>query len=216
MSLMVRWRHFSFSVEPFPDRIAFRRRKMHKFFNVRLSLWHRILILLLLPVLIAAGIVFFEFRNLTTIYKKIHIIEIIDDINLTILEIRRYEKNIQLFNEEQNVKMFNEHFDVLKKSIQKMEPEIISDMSKIEHRSLQKNIDFYDKHVGDLISSIKEEHRIIEDIRPLGRAIENFALIKRRRLTCDDMRRTLSFTRSRLPSATYTAYRKISSRRSPC
>ncbi len=159
---------------------------MHKRSTVRLSLWHKILLLLLVPVLIASVIVFFEFQNLRTIYNKIHIIEIIDDINLTILEIRRYEKNIQLFNEERNVRMFYEHFDVLKKSIQKMEPEIISDMSKMQFKSLQKNIDLYDKHVGDLISSVKEEHRIIEGIRPLGRAIEHNASDKK---TALDLRR---------------------------
>jgi len=114
---------------------------MHKRSTIRLSLWYKILLVLLIPVLIAAAIVYFEFQNLRTIHNKIHIIEIIDDINLTILEIRRYEKNILLFNEERNVKMFYEYFDELKKSIQKMESEIISDMSKVQYKSLQKNID---------------------------------------------------------------------------
>lgn len=145
---------------------------MQKRSTIRLSLWHKILLLLLIPVLVASAAVFFEFQNLRTIHNKIHVIEIIDDINLTILEIRRYEKNILLFNEERNVRMFYEYFDELKKSIRKMESEIISDMSKMQYKSLQKNIELYDSHFNDLISSVQEEHRIIEEIRPLGRAIE--------------------------------------------
>lgn len=159
---------------------------MRKLFPVRLGLWYRILLLLLIPVVIAAGIVFFEFRNLTAVYNKINIIEIVDDINLNILELRRYEKNILLFNEENNLKLFNEYLDVLKNGIRRMESEIVSDMGKMQYRSLQKNIDLYDMHARVLIASVREEKRIIEDIRPLGRAIENEASDKEAAL---DLRR---------------------------
>lgn len=142
---------------------------------MRLHLWHRIMLLLITPILAASVIVFFEFQNLSTIYNKISVIEIIDDINLTILELRRYEKNILLFNEEQNVRLFNEHFAALKNNIKRMESEIVSDISKLQFRTLQENIDHYDRHVGTLISCVREEQRIIEAIRPLGRAIEENA-----------------------------------------
>jgi len=136
------------------------------------------MLLLITPILASSAIVFFEFQNLRTIYNKISVIEIIDDINLTILELRRYEKNILLFNEERNIRLFNEHFAALKKSIQRMESEIVSDISKIQYRALQENIDHYEKHVAKLIACVKEEQRIIEDIRPLGRAIEDTPDIK--------------------------------------
>jgi hypothetical protein len=131
------------------------------------------MLLLITPILAASVIVFFEFRNLSTIYNKISVIEIIDDINLTILELRRYEKNILLFNEEQNIRLFHEYVAALRKSIQRMESEIVSDISKVRYRTLQENIDHYDKHVATLIACVKEEQRIIEAIRPLGRAIED-------------------------------------------
>jgi signal transduction histidine kinase len=133
------------------------------------------MLLLITPILAASVIVFFEFRNLSTIYNKISVIEIIDDINLTILELRRYEKNILLFNEEQNIRLFHEHVAVLRKGIKRMESEIISDISKVQYRTLQENIDHYDKHVATLIACVKEEKRIIDAIRPLGRAIEDKA-----------------------------------------
>jgi signal transduction histidine kinase len=133
------------------------------------------MLLLITPILAASVIVFFEFRNLSTIYNKISVIEIIDDINLTILELRRYEKNILLFNEEQNIRLFHEYVAALRKGIKRMESEIVSDISKVRYRTLQENIDHYDKHVATLIACVKEEKRIIEAIRPLGRAIEDKA-----------------------------------------
>ena len=131
------------------------------------------MLLLITPILAASVIVIFEFQNLSTIYNKISVIEIIDDINLTILELRRYEKNILLFNEEQNIRLFHEHFAALRKGIKRMESEIVSDISKVQYRTLQENIDYYDKHVATLIACVIEEKRIIEAIRPLGRAIED-------------------------------------------
>jgi signal transduction histidine kinase len=133
------------------------------------------MLLLLAPLLAASAIVFLEFQNLRTIFSKISIIEIIDDINLTVLELRRYEKNIQLFNEEQNVGLFNEHLAVLRKSIQRMEIEIVSDISKLSYQALQENVDHYDAHAARLVAHVKEEQRIIEAIRPLGRSIEEAA-----------------------------------------
>jgi len=57
-----------------------------------------------------------------------------------------------------------------------MEGEIVSDISKTQYKVLQENIDHYDKHVGTLIACVREEQRIIDAIRPLGRAIEDSAL----------------------------------------
>lgn len=133
------------------------------------------MLLLLTPLLAASAIVFFEFQNLRTIYSKISVIEIIDDINLTILELRRYEKNILLFNEEQNVRLFHEHYAVLRKSMQRMESEIITDSSKQSYRALQEHVGRYEKHAIKLIALVNEEQNIIENIRPRGRAIEEAA-----------------------------------------
>jgi len=71
--------------------------------------------LLITPILAASAFMFFEFQNLRTIFNKVAVIEIIDDINLTILELRRYEKNILLFNEEENVRLFTDYLSDLRK-----------------------------------------------------------------------------------------------------
>jgi hypothetical protein len=140
---------------------------------MRFHLRHRILALLIVPILIASGIVFIEYQNLVTIYHKVKVIELIDDINLTILELRRYEKNIQLFQEERSVRMFSENFGLLSASLQRMEPEIVSEISKMQCQALRKNIAECGRITEELIARVKEEHRIIGEIRLLGRAIED-------------------------------------------
>jgi len=145
---------------------------------MRLKLWQQVNLSLLLPVVIASAIVFFEFRNLTTVYSKIHIIEIIDDINLAILELRRYEKNILLFQEEQNVTLFYKHLDLLKNKVQEMEVEIVSEMSRLKFKSLQDNIQRYEGYARGIISGARTEQSLLKEIRPLGRIIEKNAANK--------------------------------------
>ena len=74
---------------------------------MRLKLWKQVNLSLLLPVLIASAVILYAVYNLGTISNRIKFIEIADDINLTLLELRRYEKNILLFHEDENVTMFS-------------------------------------------------------------------------------------------------------------
>lgn len=136
------------------------------------------MLLLITPILAASVLVFLEFRNLRTISNKVAVIEFIDDINLSVLELRRYEKNILLFNEVENVRLFTDHLASLRKNIERMEGEIVSDTSKLRYKALQEKIDRYDVFVASLIASVREEQRCIGDIRPKGRAIEEAALDK--------------------------------------
>ena len=62
-----------------------------------LKLWKQVTLNLLLPVCIASAIILYAVLNLGTISKRIKFIELADDINITLLELRRYEKNIMLF-----------------------------------------------------------------------------------------------------------------------
>ncbi len=142
---------------------------------MRLKLWQQVLFILLTPVLIAAAVIFFEFRNLMTIDKKITLIEIADDINITLLELRRYEKNIMLFKEDENLKIFKENLEALEMKVGRMENEIVSGLSKINYKSLTENIRLYEESSNALVSRVKKGQKLIEDIRPLGRIIENKA-----------------------------------------
>jgi hypothetical protein len=76
---------------------------------MRLKLWKHILLSLLLPSVLVLAITLYAVYDLGKISYAVSLIEIADDIQLTLLELRRYEKNILLFAEENNVRLFQSH-----------------------------------------------------------------------------------------------------------
>ncbi|KAF0144845.1 MAG: NtrC family signal transduction histidine kinase [Nitrospirae bacterium] len=153
---------------------------------MRLKLWKQVLLSLLLPTFIASAIILYAVYNLSTISNRINFIEIADDINIILLELRRYEKNIILFKEEENIKKFYEYLQELELKVHAAENEIREEINKLEYKPLLSDIKTYKESVDSLISSVKTEQKLEEDIRPLGRIIENKAASK---ATALDLRR---------------------------
>ncbi|MFA4828306.1 MAG: ATP-binding protein [Thermodesulfovibrionales bacterium] len=133
---------------------------------------------LLLPTFIASAIILYAVYNLGTISRKINFIEKADDINITLLELRRYEKNILLFREDENIKKFYEYLEQMDTKVRNAENEIVEEVNKLNYKPLLENIKIYKESVNSLISSVKTEQKLEEDIRPLGRIIENKASSK--------------------------------------
>jgi len=145
---------------------------------MRLKLWKQVNLNLLLPVLIASAIILYAVYNLGTISNRINFIKIADDINLTLLELRRYEKNILLFKEEGNIKNFYEYLKQLEVKVRNAEHEIVEEINKLNYRPLMEDIKTYKESADSLITSVKVEQKLLEDIRPLGRHIEKNAARK--------------------------------------
>ncbi len=151
-----------------------------------LKLWQQVNLSLLLPILISAAIVLYAVFTLGTISNRIDFMERADDINLTLLELRRYEKNIVLFKEEQNITKFYEHLRQLDTRVGEAERQIVEEINKQSYKPLLANIETYKDSGRRLIRAIKTEQELLEQIRPLGRTIENSAARKDRAL---DLRR---------------------------
>lgn len=145
---------------------------------MRVKLWKQVNLSLLLPVLIASAIVIYAVYNLATISKRIKFIEIADDINLTLLELRRYEKNILLFHEDANIELFRNYLEQIDVKILEAENEIIEKTHRLVYRQLKEEIIRYKESANLLISTIETEKKLLEDIRPIGRLIEKKALSK--------------------------------------
>lgn len=145
---------------------------------MRLKLWEQLLLSLLIPVLIASAVLFYAVYNLSAISRKVAFIETADDINLTLLELRRYEKNILLFHEEENLKKFHAYLRELENHVSSGKYRIMGKMKKTRYESLFDNLVTYRQAAESLILSVKMEHRLLEDIRPLGRVIEDGASLR--------------------------------------
>jgi len=145
---------------------------------MRVKLWKQVSLSLLLPVMIASAVIIYAVYYLGTISNRINFIEIADDINLTLLELRRYEKNILLFKEERNIKNMHMYLEQLDSKVRKAENEIVEVINKLNYKPLQENIRIYRESAESLVSSTRKEQKLLEDIRPLGRLIEKNALRK--------------------------------------
>lgn len=145
---------------------------------MRIKLSRGILLTLLLPILLALSVVIYAVINLSTISSRIHLIEISDDINLALLELRRYEKNIILFNEKEHIRKFNGYLDNINSKIKYIEEDIIGEIDMQNYEYLMKQLDVYKEVSQMLIKSVQAEEMLVDDIRPLGRGIEKSALNK--------------------------------------
>jgi two-component system NtrC family sensor kinase len=149
---------------------------------MQLKLWQQVNLSLLLPVLMASVIILYAVHNLGTISKRVDFIETADDINITLLELRRYEKNILLFKEKENARKFQEYLGQLDQKIRQAEKQIVGGIDRRNYKPLLKDIETYKEAASKLISSMETEQRLLEAIRPLGRLIETNAVRKERAL----------------------------------
>lgn len=140
---------------------------------MRLDLWKQVLLSLSLPLVIAAIIALYALLNLGSIYNRIEHIEAADDINLALLELRRYERNVLLFREEENsIPRFRGALDDLGKRIHRIENEILREINRKNYQLLTESITKYREHAETLIGAVTLGQDLLEEIRPLGREIE--------------------------------------------
>ncbi|MBF0457628.1 MAG: sensor histidine kinase [Nitrospirae bacterium] len=131
---------------------------------------------MIFPIAISLALIYVELRNVSNIYQRFNIIEIVDDINLLLLELRRYEKNfLLLIEEKENLRLFHDTIEVVRTKTKSIENEIVLRTNTGYYFNLMKNVDLYEDTFGALVAEIEQKHRLMEEIRPLGEEIENNA-----------------------------------------
>ncbi|MCI4625342.1 MAG: HAMP domain-containing histidine kinase [Candidatus Magnetoovum sp. WYHC-5] len=138
---------------------------------MRWRLWHKIIVLILFPVAGVLVVMLRELNNLHIITNKIGIIEAIDDINITFLEVRRYEKNIILFSDEENLLIFNKYFAEFKSRLDTAKQEVLSEINLSNYNHLLQIIESYNSDMEKVIKNIKRKSKLIDEMRPLGRQL---------------------------------------------
>ncbi|MBF0320121.1 MAG: sensor histidine kinase [Nitrospirae bacterium] len=129
---------------------------------------------MIFPIAISLALIYVELRNVGKIHQSFNIVEVVDDINLLLLELRRYEKNILLLiDEKENLKLFHDTILALRVKAASIENEIVLRTNTAYYFNMMKNIDLYEDTFDSLVSTIEKKHRLMEGIRPLGREIEN-------------------------------------------
>jgi signal transduction histidine kinase len=130
---------------------------------------------LLVPFVVAGAIVSYNLLRLEMVAQRISHLELADDVNLTLLELRRYEKNILLFRQEKDVQAFLANLRRMRESLRGIEDDVLSEMSSNAYRSLVEAVEEYERASRSLIADVAAEQKLEGDIRPLGRTLEKDA-----------------------------------------
>lgn len=125
-------------------------------------------------VLLAVILGFFSYKELSTIKLRLLLVEKADDMTNTILEIRRYEKNYLLYNDQESFITVKRYLDLLKNNLASLSDEI-KDMIGLEgYENFMKNIAEYETLFERLADNLRQQRGLIEEFGREGRRIERF------------------------------------------
>ncbi len=155
---------------------------------MRFKLWQRIFLSLLIPTLITVAIFLYQIDKYKMIFQQITLLEAADDISMTLLELRRYEKNILLFHEELNTILFYENLRNLKRKVLSIETELIGTIGRDDYTEFQKKLSEYEAAANQLIDDTTTDRKaaITKNMRGYARNIEkilyDFKIQQRRKI----------------------------------
>ncbi|MCG6551970.1 MAG: ATP-binding protein [Candidatus Magnetominusculus sp. LBB02] len=139
---------------------------------MRFKLWQRIFLGLLIPTLVTVVIFLYQIDKFKLIFQQIMLMEAADDINMTLLELRRYEKNILLFHEDVNTILFHENLRNLKKRVLSIEMVLVAAIGRDDYAELQRKLSAYEAAANRLNEESEDKKSIIKEMRGIGRNVE--------------------------------------------
>jgi signal transduction histidine kinase len=123
-------------------------------------------------IFLGAFLGFFAYMELRTITTKLALVEVADDINNAILEIRRHEKNYFLYKDENNLRELKKYLDVLKNYVVNIKVEITREIGTDKYDSMKNSITEYEYLVNKIVENLKSQEGLAREIRNTGRIIE--------------------------------------------
>ncbi|KJU85020.1 integral membrane sensor signal transduction histidine kinase [Candidatus Magnetobacterium bavaricum] len=155
------------------------------------------------PIFMAFAIIFAEMHGLNEIYHKVLIIEDVDDIYLTFLMTRRYEKNILLFKEEhEHISLFNESMKQLTSKIDNINYDYIVKGERRTFLALKDTVALYDGTMQSLLYDKydKRDEETLKKMRHYAREVQktltNISRVERNEINKKISNAKLSFALS--------------------
>ncbi len=125
-----------------------------------------------LYIVLAVILGFFAYKELSTIDKRLVLVETADDITNTILEVRRYEKNFLLYRDEADFLEAKDYLSKLIADIDGMRAEIIAEIGSAAYKSMRNDIGKFDSLLDGIAENFREQDRQSELVRTSGRSVE--------------------------------------------
>ena len=96
---------------------------MHRFFRFTLNIRRKVIVGLTAILLVVGSLAVLSYRHLLAVERKQHFVEMADDLSNTILEIRRYEKNYQLYGSDEDLSEYRKYIDEGMATLRRITPE---------------------------------------------------------------------------------------------
>jgi signal transduction histidine kinase len=126
-----------------------------------------------LYILLAVILGSFAYKELSTINKRLLLVETADDITNTILEVRRYEKNFLLYRDDQSFRETKEYLAKLIKDIDDIRIEIISEIGTDSYETLRRDIAEFERLIDSISVLFASQAQQASLVREAGRRLEN-------------------------------------------
>ncbi len=125
-----------------------------------------------LYVLLAVILGFFAYKELLTIDKRLLLVETADDITNTVLEVRRYEKNLLLYKDEADFREAKNYLAKLVEDIDGIRAEIIAEIGSASYESMRSDISKFESLLHGIAETFTEQERQSALVRNTGRSVE--------------------------------------------
>jgi two-component system NtrC family sensor kinase len=148
-----------------------------------MTIRNRIIIAVVVQAAIICLICVFVYLSFNTVLSKLRAIEIIDDLNISFLEIRKSEKNYFLYNDINALKEVVEIGKEIDKIIRSSKADILKSLGPKTYDTLRNNLNKYLDMARKVIATEKTPAKFEEKFRSLGHELTRLSevLLKRER-----------------------------------
>jgi two-component system NtrC family sensor kinase len=148
-----------------------------------MTIRNRIIIAVVVQAAIICIICVFVYLSFNTVLSKLRTIEIIDDLNISFLEIRKSEKNYFLYSDVNALKEVVEIGDEIDKIIQSSKVDILKSLGPKTYDTLRNNLNKYLDMARAVIATKETPVKFEEEFRSLGHELTRLSevLLKRER-----------------------------------
>lgn len=133
---------------------------------------HKLLLSFSLYMLLAVILGIIAFKEITTISKRLTLVETADDITNSLLEVRRYEKNYLLYREQLNFTNLKKYIGILKENIGNIRMEIIRDIGDDNYDMMKQSLAEYERLVERIYRNFASQRETEALVRERSRAVE--------------------------------------------
>jgi two-component system NtrC family sensor kinase len=154
-----------------------------------MTIRQRIIVAVVIQAAIICVICAFGYFSFKTVLSKLRAIEIIDDLNISLLEVRKSEKNYFLYNDINALKEVAEKGGEIDIIVQSSKADILKSLGPRIYHTLASNLNRYLELARGVIATGKPPANFEENFRTLGHELTRLSelLLKRERTDVNRM-----------------------------